>query len=197
MKYIPIKLQQHFQEKWTLKEKWAVMWHIPTLEIEAKNAELFGIMRRTHFLNPVANSYVLKLDQVFRDIVCETKHSYCCLLWYRSGLKVLGTSCCDWVTVTETNWGQSRFSESQPHRVAEMFVFWFCSLISDCTLTRGMGMEQNTGHSLWKGRKCNSRMFTVHFLQPSCLLSGLGLCWIFLPHAIFPLPNVCLSWHTK
>lgn len=127
----------------------------------------------------------------------EIGSSFQCLLWYRSGLKVLSTSCCDWVTVTETNWEQSRFSESQHHRVAEMFVFWFCSLVSDCTLMRGMGMEQNTGHSLWKGRKCNSRMFTVHFLQPSCLLSGLGLCWVFLPHAVFPLPNVCLSWHTK
>jgi len=39
MKYIPIKLCQRFQEKWTLKEKWAVMWHILTIEMGAQNLE--------------------------------------------------------------------------------------------------------------------------------------------------------------
>lgn len=141
-------------------------------------------MRRTCFLNPVASSDVLKLDEVFRGVVCESKHSCCCSLWYRTGLKVWSTFCCsDWVTVIETNREQSRFLKNQHLHVAGMFVFWFCSLISGFYAYEGGGMEQNTG-LLWKGRKCSSRMFPVHFLLPSCLFPGPGLCWLFLPHAI-------------
>lgn len=59
MKYNPVKLHQHFQQKRILKKKLAVMQHI-------------GVTRRTHYLNLVANSDVTKLDQDFGAIDSES-----------------------------------------------------------------------------------------------------------------------------
>lgn len=192
MKCVPIKLQQHFEGKWTLKEKGAVMWHILTLEIQAEwkmqsflasweELTFWTQLQMLMFWNWIKFSEVLFVRvNTPTAVPCDTGLDW--KFWVLS------------VVVTEANWEQSRFSKNQHSQVAEMFVFWFCSLISGLHAYERGGY--GTKHSLWKGRKCSSRMFTMHFLLPSCLFSGLGLCWVFLPHAFFPFPNVCLSWHT-